>query len=178
MWPSTCDALQRSSMIAKSGMHWSIVSDTIVECGRSKREETSLARAGYAHFLTIPWSIFSDIVESTDATDYHSLIIVFVTVVHIEFPIPHQRTIEHIVIDLLLHRHRHSVNADLQGDGTLRGSIDIATIRTHACTWHSQQSRISPFLHRHTKNAICTIVLLHVLERNFIYVHILGTTLR
>ena len=101
----------------------------------------------------------------------------FVARIHIKFPIAHQGTVEHIVVHLLLHRHRDAVNADLQRDSALGSRPDVAAVRSHTGTRHTQQCWILAFLHRHAKDAIGTVVRLQVLKRHLIHVHILRATL-
>ena len=70
------------------------------------------------------------------------------------------------------------MNTNLQRDGTLGSRPDVAAVRSHASTGHTQQRRILAFLHRHTENAIGAVVRLQVLKRHLIHVHILRATLR
>ena len=84
---------------------------------------------------------------------------------------------EDVVVDLLIHRHGYAVDADLEGDSALRGCPHIAAIGTHASTRHSEKGWILAFFYRHAQDAVCTIVLLHVLEAHLVDVHILRAPL-
>ena len=63
--------------------------------------------------LTIPRGILFDIVECTNATEDNALVIAVVTIVHAPVPIVHQGPVEHVVVDLLFHRHGDAMNANL-----------------------------------------------------------------
>ena len=70
------------------------------------------------------------------------------------------------------------MNANLQGNHSLRSRPHIAPIGTYASTGNAQQGGILSLFHRYTEDAVSTIVPLHILERHLINIHVLGTTLR
>ena len=176
--PAAGHTLQRGRMVAEGGMHGGIIGDTGVECGGGKGQEASLTAARHTQLLIVPRGVFCDIVEGTDTADHDTLVVTLVAIVESPLPVAHQGSVEHIVVDLLLHRDRHAVDADLQRDGTLRGCPDVAAIGAHAGSRHTEQGRILAFLHWNTKNAVCAIVLLDILEADLVDVHVLRAALR
>ena len=164
-------------MVAESSMNGCIEGDALVERSRSQREEATLTGARHTHLLSVPGRIFCQIVECTNTTHHHALIIMFIAIIHIKLPIAHQCTVKHVVVHLLLHGYWYAMNTYFERDGALLSRIDIATIRTHTSPRHTQQHRILTLLHRHSQNTIRTIVRLYVIKRYFVDVYILRAAL-
>ena len=165
-------------------MHGGIAADALVEPRRSQRQESALTGARHTQLAPVPGSVLLNIVERANTSYNHALVVALVAVVHAPVPVVHQGPVEHIVVDLLVHRHRDAVDANLQGDDTLRGRPHIATVGAHTGTGHAQQSgiflprsRLTVLLHGHTQNTVGAPVPLDVLEAHLIDVDILGAAL-
>ena len=183
--PPTSHALQRSRVVAASSVDGRITSDAFVESCTSQREESALAGTRNGELLSIPRCVLFNIVNGPDTTDDNTLVVAVVAIVHPPIPVVHQGSVEHVVVNLLVHRDGNAVNTNLQCNRTLRGRIDVTTIRTNTGTRHTQQSGITPCFrwiglgfHRNTENAVGAPVPLNILERHLIDVDILRTTLR
>ena len=70
------------------------------------------------------------------------------------------------------------MNTDFQYDAFSRSRISIAGIRAHTRTRYTEQSRILTFFYRDTQDAIHLRAPSVVVITDFIYILILGTTLR
>ena len=70
------------------------------------------------------------------------------------------------------------MNTDFQYDALSRSRISIAGIRADTRTRYTEQSRILAFFHRYTQDAIHLRAPAIVVIADFIYILILGTTLR
>ena len=70
------------------------------------------------------------------------------------------------------------MNTDFQYDALSRSRISIAGIRAYTRTRYTEQSRILTFFYRYTQDAIHLRTPSVVVITDFIYILILGTTLR
>ena len=105
------------------------------------------------------------------------VIVVLLAIVHVILPVALQRSVVHLVVYVLLHRHWHTVYTYLQCYHTLRCSVYVASVGSHASTWHTQQCRIFALAHGHAQYTICTRAPALVLETHLIHVHVFSASL-
>ena len=175
--PSAGSTVLPVGMIAQRSVHRGVAGYALVKSSRSQRQESSLTRTRHSSLLAVPWGVLLYIVHRTYATYYHVVIVVLFAIVHVELPVALQRTVVHLVVYVLFHRHGHTVYTYLQRYHTLRCSVYVASVWSHTSTWHTQQCRISALAHGHAQYTIGTRSPTLVLEAHLIHVHVLGATL-
>ena len=161
-------------MVAECRMNSCHKGDSLVQCSCCIRQESALAGTRHTNGLAIPLGQRGNIVNSTNATNHHTLV---VARLHTKVPVTVQGAVHQIVIKSLRLSHIYPMNTYFEHDSLARSRISITTIGTHTGTRHTQQGGILARFGGNAQYAIGTRAPADVLKRDLIDIHLFVGTL-